>query len=101
MAKQPTLIHPTQDFQTIADLEKDASLQLLSDDEAERLKRDYSELYADELDDLHGFFVEIRRGEYMRVFGFHGSVPNLDKQVTRLKTITELLSEISERSTTR
>lgn len=95
--RKPSLVHSIQDYHTIADLEHDDSLILCSDYEARHIKDEFGEQYMAELEVYSGLFVQIRNGVVVRIYGYNGSIPSLEKVVTRLKTVEELVDEIAQR----
>ncbi len=93
------LVHPTQDYRTVGDLQEDAKLILMDvDSDIQALKDDYGEEFVEELSGFGCFFVEEKEGEFARLYGCSSSVPWLNQSVTRLKTSSEIVAEyISKR----
>lgn len=79
---------------TIADLEKRDDLELVTRDSDVQAIKDYLGGMADDYD---GFFVKIEDGEYTEIYGFEGTVPDLDKEVTKLIIVRYVPADESRR----
>ena len=67
----------------IADITEDEKLQLITDSQDVKFILDQigkPEAYAD----YQGLYVEVGEGEYLRVYGFEGTVPYLRKTLEQL-----------------
>lgn len=69
---------------TIKDLDKRQDLQLITDSQdVEAIKEHFGN--DQDLEDFEGFFIKIDNGDYDEVYGFEGIIPDLEKDIYKVK----------------
>lgn len=68
---------------TIKDLDKRQDLQLITDSQdVEAIKERFGN--DQDLEDFGGFFIKIDNGDYDEVYGYEGTIPDLDKDIYKV-----------------
>ena len=80
-SKSITSIGSKKTAMTIKDLENDASLILVDRDMD---VQDIKEHVGEDANDFDGFFVEQKDGDYVRIYGYEGSIPYSGKNVFQI-----------------
>lgn len=87
------ITHKQQDYETIKDAQNDKDLFVLEGDDKESLWREYGRKFKT-IKEYDGFLVHVIGGDYIRIYGFSGGIPELHKTLTRLKTPSEIINEM-------
>lgn len=74
---------------SIGDLQKRDDLQLLTDSQDVNAVKEYFG-NREAVKEFDGFFVKVEEGDLPEVYGFHGIVPNLDKDIYKIERICKI-----------